>query len=360
MTFLSFLARFLEPDHKANSDNYDQGCHMTEPYDVIDWNVSSDSANIIPTAIELDSALHESFLKECKDPVAWLNSDLTHWRKSILEKFEILLGRAIFGSVLEIGAGTGWCSGVLSRRASVKEVFALDYDPVSVNALMPFIHDCIGADKKKIRRVIGSFNKIPLEEHFDLIVAMGALHHSKALPTTFVECFKALKPGGHLLASDMCEPDFAQQHELRFKKQAKAAELSAKYRRTVSCDGLQDHFYRLCQYLSSAYEAGFDVLPYLFDDKYGQFATNSIFKQPRNFVGYRVVSYYPYFAEGRYDRLLLICQKPQVDGCSTTVRTTPARARRLVPMWFWLQEELKRLNRRLKRLPCYIRRRLIS
>ncbi|MSO73324.1 MAG: methyltransferase domain-containing protein [Rhodospirillaceae bacterium] len=67
---------------------------------------------------------------------------------------------------------------------------------------MPQVQKVLGADSSKIQRVFGSFNSIPIENEMDLVVSIGALHHSESLFVTLSECFKALKPGGWLVATE--------------------------------------------------------------------------------------------------------------------------------------------------------------
>jgi len=156
-------------------------------------------------AVDLQSKIHTNLLDSFDSPEAaqkFLSGGRTFWRREALIKSQLVAGREFHGTILEIGAGTGWCSSLLSTVDEVDKVYCLDYDPVSVQMLMPVVQKVIGANSSKIERVIGSFNSMPLEEEIDSVISIGALHHSEHLYASLQSCFKALKPGGWLFASE--------------------------------------------------------------------------------------------------------------------------------------------------------------
>lgn len=281
---------------------------------IIDWQVQNDAQNIRDGAIELQSALHERrysqiFVDE-ESARKWINNGKTYWRKKILEKFEIFLGKPIEGTVIEIGAGTGWCSAILSRKQAITDIYALDYDPYCVSQLMPQVHTVLQADKSKVHYVHGSFNCIPLKDHFDLVVSIGALHHSENLLKTLRECFRSLKPGGYLIASEPLEPNSMTQAIEHVKAESVDPSSTVKYGKQTRHKENSDHYYRLCQYEAAAYAAGFDVFPFVFDEGSGIAATDEIFRLKKCYEGFQLNVFKPYFARENYDRLMLVLSKP--------------------------------------------------
>ena len=282
---------------------------------VLDWHVEADLANIRPGAIELQSALHErmysSIFDRRESAIEWLNGGRTYWRLQTLYKLETLIETPLQGRILEIGAGVGWCSGVLSHSSAVSEVYALEYDPYCVNTLMPKVHKCLDADVEKVHYVHGSFNHIPESNAFDLIVSMGALHHSENLQQTLQACYDALRPGGYLLASEPVEQNSLSIAAERQKENKDDVHSVRKYGRPTQHKDNSDHYYRLCQYESTAYFAGFNVWPFLFDHETGTPASDAIFQNRTCYDGHQVIVHQPFFArENLYDGLMLVLQKP--------------------------------------------------
>ena len=99
----------------------------------LDWRVNSDRGYLRAGAIELQATLHENlyyqFFQTKAQAQKYLASPRTYWRNQILSKFEIFKGSLIDGTVIEIGAGTAWCSALLSQKSAIEDVYALDYDP---------------------------------------------------------------------------------------------------------------------------------------------------------------------------------------------------------------------------------------
>ena len=105
--------------------------------------------------------------------------------------------------------------------------------------------------------VLGSFNSIPLVEKFDFVLAFGALHHSSNLQKTLDECFKALKPGGHLIAQ---EPYSSDETPNSFFVEMKNKKINVQGLIEIKNKLRDDNFYRKCEYLTASYHAGFDNL----------------------------------------------------------------------------------------------------
>lgn len=310
---------------------------MTE---LLDWDVNADAKDIRGSAIELRSLVAKNvYLPALNTPAAaksFLNAPRTIWRLRCIEKAEVFLGHQLAGTVVEIGAGTGWCSAVLSKRESIQRVYALDYDPVSVNELMPRAFTAFEANEEKITRVLGSYNEMKLDNgSVDCVVSIGALHHSENLLSSLSESYRVLRPGGILIASEPCYPNSMSigeqlQRENEIVDQSKAKKLYGKDSSEIKAIDNSDHFYRLAEYEGTANKVGFDAFPFVFDSTAtsgGKLALawryltsrmkgDELFSSRNVYDGFNKVVSYPYFAKkagGKviYDDLLLLLQKPE-------------------------------------------------
>ena len=301
--------------------------------DYLNWNVAADSANVVDSAIALRKSnaelVYAPIFSSEENTRRFCETDRVVWRRRTLEKFACFTGRPIAGRVLEIGAGTGWCSAVLSQEPAVEEVYVLEYDRYCVESLIPLVHRALAAKQEKIRRVLGSFNRLQCDDgFFDLVVSIGALHHSENLHATLRESFRALKPGGWLLASEPCEFNSLTQrahHDIMHRP------IPSDDGRTVTKAEKSDHVVRLCAYEAAAFDAGFDVTSFVFDAtpasgglvaQFGRMLRgivrrDALFTAPRSYAGFQRKVAYPFFAKKSvppraavYDKLLLILQKP--------------------------------------------------
>lgn len=288
---------------------------------MLNWLENSENEHIREGAVELQSQVHTKLLDQFTSPEAaqrFLMSGRTAWRRDALIKAQLVMHKEYSGQVLEIGAGSGWCSSLISTVPEVDRVYCLDYDPVSVQMLMPVVQKSIGANTAKIERVIGSYNSLPLENEIDFVVSIGALHHSEHLFATLSECFKVLKPGGWLFASEPVYFDSETNKEIlaRYKKEDPNSQ--SKYGKATKHEDNSDHYYRLCEYISACYAAKFDVYPFVFELNGSRHANDTTLRNRQTSDGFFTNVLYPYFAVNpanpMFDRLMLVLQKPN-DPC---------------------------------------------
>ncbi|MHB1206788.1 MAG: class I SAM-dependent methyltransferase [Rhodospirillaceae bacterium] len=274
-----------------------------------------------PGAVELEGLIHQDTIGLFASPESALNFlglDRTYWRRQSIIKSQLVTGRIISGTVLEVGAGTGWCSSLISTLPGVDKVYAVDYDPIAVERLMPQVQKALGAQGHKIERVLGSFNHIPLDSEVDYVFSIGALHHSENLFHTLSECFKALKPGGCLVAA---EPTFADS-ETNLQIHGRATGINQglvkKHGLRTTFTDNSNHYYRLCEFLTAAYAAKFDVWPFVFDTAGDKAASDGMLSRRQAYTGFQPNVLFPYFAKNPanpvFDNLLLVMQKPADGG----------------------------------------------
>jgi ubiquinone/menaquinone biosynthesis C-methylase UbiE len=104
-------------------------------------------------------------------------------------------------SVLELGAGTCCLSLLVSRLPFVKEVYCCDISLKKMRDLLPFSCRHIAGYPEKLRLFEGDFSeKLAFDERsFDLVVFDSALHHSRSIWLTLLECRRVLKNDGMLV-----------------------------------------------------------------------------------------------------------------------------------------------------------------
>lgn len=297
---------------------------------IIDWKVEDDQDNIRDGAIELRKAVSENMyfdLYSTKEKANFqVNNDRTYWRKECISKLEIMIGAPISGRVLEIGAGTAWCSSLLSQKKEVNEVYALDYDRYSVDTLMPMVAKNLDADFNKLKFVVGSYNTIKTDDNFfDFIISIGAIHHSENLTATFQECQRCLKPGGFLIAVEHCHPNSYTIEMENFDNEKlidpkRAMKLYGDDKLKIKAKDNSDHNYRISEFEAAAFASRLNILPYIFHEK-GEHADDQIFINPKPYKGFSNRVFKPYFSKSKiapvFDNLLVICQKPNEAEPST-------------------------------------------
>ena len=125
----------------------------------------------------------------------------------------------IHGDGLELGAGVcGFSTAICSYFPSVRNIYAVELVPDVVKLLQPItIPSVCGDDSNKIKRVIGSFNNIELEDNsLDFCFEVDSLHHSEQLDKTLKEIHRVLKPGGHLIMLDRAHNNKVTDEQIKY------------------------------------------------------------------------------------------------------------------------------------------------
>lgn len=117
------------------------------------------------------------------------------------------LGMLVRGAVADIGAGSCWLAGKVSRLERVERVFAQDLSLGFLRRVgLPAFLDN-GGDSRKLTFVVSDFNDIPLPNHsLDAALMFAALHHSLAPIPTIREILRCLKPTGTLFIYESPAP----------------------------------------------------------------------------------------------------------------------------------------------------------
>lgn len=214
---------------------------------IIDWSPKDD-----PFTKAGEILLHEKIHEQKTQNGLFRNNPN---RIKQLIKAEKIIGKKIYGKVLEIGAGNGYMSIYIAKNREIEQVYVLECTKNGVDLLIRenFIKNKV--EKNKYELVLGSFNSIPLVEEFDFVIAFGALHHSANLQRTIDEVFKTLKPGGYLIAQEPYTNDNTQNN---FFIEMKNKVVSVQGLIEIKNELRDDNFYRKCEYLTASYHAGFE------------------------------------------------------------------------------------------------------
>lgn len=140
---------------------------------------------------------HEVFDDPARDVVAWIE------RKELVRKFEDALtqtGVEPAGTVVELGAGSCWLSGLLAKRATVERVIAVEFSRRRLVDLAPFALAHVDAPAEKVERLLADFYDHSLDDGIAELVVMDAAFHHAADPERLCRiAYDLLAPGGHFL-----------------------------------------------------------------------------------------------------------------------------------------------------------------
>lgn len=109
------------------------------------------------------------------------------------------LSRRVHGAVADLGAGSCWLAGKISRLEAVERVYAQDLSRGFLERVgLPVFLDH-GGDQGKLIFVVSDFNDIPLpDQSLDAVFLVAALHHSLSPIVSLREALRCLKPDGTL------------------------------------------------------------------------------------------------------------------------------------------------------------------
>jgi len=81
------------------------------------------------------------------------------------------------GSVLDVGAGVGWSSAIISKFSLIETVTVNDYSYHRINKIFPLVFKQVGGDNNKIKIVAGDFMRLKWKpESFDVVIFVQSLY----------------------------------------------------------------------------------------------------------------------------------------------------------------------------------------
>jgi len=176
---------------------------------------------------------------------------LTNPRIKILDR----LGEFnISGRVADVGCGSGYFGIAVAKKFnSVEKVDCIEASAIAVERVIPRnigYYDL----SARVQAVKGSFDELPTDT-YDVVFAMGALHHSKNLGGTMQSIINSLKADGLLIAQEPSMPDTTT-HEAYLKKYNIVEE---RYGLSIRNGDRYDRFFRECEYKYWLVSNGFDI-----------------------------------------------------------------------------------------------------
>lgn len=102
--------------------------------------------------------------------------------------------------VLDLAAGIGWTSALLSRLPNVAEIHAVEISKHRLSDLFENAFIMLSGNEDKVFRYLGSFYDLKIEDNsMDIIFLSQAFHHADKPFKLLAECDRVLKKGGLLL-----------------------------------------------------------------------------------------------------------------------------------------------------------------
>lgn len=102
--------------------------------------------------------------------------------------------------VLDLAAGVGWTSALLSKLPCVKYVHAVEISAHRLGELFEKWSALLKAEGHKIRRYLGSFYDLKFPNAcMDVVFMSQAFHHAHSPLRLLLECDRVLKKGGRIV-----------------------------------------------------------------------------------------------------------------------------------------------------------------
>ena len=163
--------------------------------------------------------------------------------------------------ILDLAAGIGWTSALLSKLEQVKEVHALEISKHRLDSLFEHSVKMLSGKEDKIFRYLGSFYDLNIEDKsIDIIYMSQAFHHANKPFNLLSECDRVLKSNGRIL--------LVGEHYINIRKQIRRfLSILIKQRKAISNfyemfkpdPVLGDHYYRCSDYYFMFNALGYDL-----------------------------------------------------------------------------------------------------
>jgi SAM-dependent methyltransferase len=179
----------------------------------------------------------EPGLRGAGDVVPWLvRKELPHRLADTLQRAGVMPA----GTVVELGAGSCWLSGMLARFPQVDRVLAVEFSRRRLEELAPVALAALGAPATKVERVLADFNQpgVP-PASADLVATDAAFHHASDPGGLARVAHELLRPGGTVLL--FREPTLA---VLRRTRDHGVEGEHGEFEHEYTARGYLDHLYR--------------------------------------------------------------------------------------------------------------------
>jgi ubiquinone/menaquinone biosynthesis C-methylase UbiE len=153
-------------------------------------------------------------------------------------------------SVLDLAAGIGWTSSLLSRLPNVASVDAVELSQHRLELLFPQAVRMFKGEAAKLRRNLGSFYELSFRDaSMDVVVISSAFHHAASPLRLLMEIDRVLKPGGKLILIGENFVGAVQITRRMLKKLVTDKRLCWNFYELFPPDDVSgDHYYRVSDY----------------------------------------------------------------------------------------------------------------
>lgn len=239
--------------------------------------------------------------------------------KGYLEKALLFIGAPLSGRVVDLGAGTGTLTSIISRFKAVRQVCSVEISEAYVNRIMPLVFQATKADISKIERSIGDFDQLKLDDNsVDFIVEYGSFHHSSDIEKTLKEAARILKKDGWFIGIERARPNHLTNKDIdRLLAIEFAAPLKRMYGiaedRTVTRRDWGEHELRYCDWNHLFSKQGFRTYVVPFVRLSGISKILAVFYHLFGNVMLRrrmtAIPYATWFCDRKYVKTLILAQK---------------------------------------------------
>lgn len=152
--------------------------------------------------------------------------------------------------VVDLAAGIGWTSALFSRLSSIEEVYAVEISRHRIDELFPYAVDMLDGKPEKIKRIIGSFYNLLIQDQaIDIVFMSQAFHHAERPLELIFEVDRILSEQGVIVIMGEHYVSLFKQllGVLRMLVKDKRFEINF-YKLFPPHKVLGDHYYRLSDY----------------------------------------------------------------------------------------------------------------
>lgn len=164
-------------------------------------------------------------------------------------------------TVLDLAAGTGWASALLTKLPCVDSVMAVEISKHRLAELFEHSFKMLGGDESKVVRCLGSFYDLKVAAgSVDVVFMSQAFHHADKPFELFHQCDRVLKPGGMVLLVGEHWISTAKLIARSVLFMARSGRLPESFQDIFPTDPvLGDHYYRRSDYYFLLGAFGYDV-----------------------------------------------------------------------------------------------------
>ena len=162
-------------------------------------------------------------------------------------------------SIVDLGAGIGWTSALLSKLDKVKEVNCVEISKHRIDLLCPKAIEMFKGKPEKIKRYIGSFYSTKFkDESSDIVFMSQAFHHADQPFKLLQETYRILKKEGIVIIIGEPYKNLFKIFKRFIYFLIKYRKISFNFRELFPVHPVQgDHIYRVSDYFFISESVGF-------------------------------------------------------------------------------------------------------